>query len=241
MKKYYNIDERLNVSRGLVLGTTLVHRCGYNPDVDTSSDPETIWSYGGLYPWSLLANAEILTVTSSNTADTMNVTVIGLDENLLETQETITLNGTTPVTGEVAFKRVNDLIVTDSSENVGEITAYTQANNSNVVAHIPSGEGQSLEGFYTIPANKTGYLYCGDVAINRSKEATIKFYVRELGSPFRVAHIIELSEASYRYDYPFPVPIPSGADVEVRLDNANDNNIRVSCNFDILLLDNISQ
>lgn len=239
MRKYYNFDERLNVSRGLVIDTEIVHRCGYNPDVSTNTDPETIWSYGGLYPWSLLANAEILTVASSNTADTMNVTLIGLDADLAPIQETITLTGTTPVTTELAFKRVNDFIVTNTNQNVGEIIAYTQANNVNVISHIPIEEGQSLEGIYTVPAGKTGYLYCGDTSL--SKGGTVKFYVREPGSPFRTAHIAEIQTNSYRYDFPFPIPLVAGSDLEVRLDNAADNNIRVSCNFDILLIDNIPQ
>lgn len=242
MIKYYITDEKLNVSRGLVLGTELVHRCGYNPQVDTTSDPETVWTYGGLYPWSLLANAEVLTLASSNTADTMAVTVIGLDNDLLPLQATITLTGTTPVTtGEVAFRRVNDFIVNDGAENVGEIIAYTESTNTNVVAHIPAGEGQSQEAFYTVPAGKTGYLYCGDACIGTKSDGTIKFYVREPGKPFRIAHIAEISGNSYRYDFPFPVPLIAGSDLEVRLDNAGSNGIRVSANFDILLVDNIPQ
>ena len=241
MKKYYTVDERLNVSRGLVLGTELVHRCGYNADVDTTTDPETVWTYGGLYPWSLLADAEVLTLASSNTADTMAVTVIGLDNDFLPLQATVTLTGTTPVTtGEVAFRRINDFIVNDGAENVGEIIAYTESTNTNVVAHIPIGEGQSQEAFYTVPAGKTGYLYCGDASLN-DKSGTIKFYVRELGSPFRIAHIAEIVGNTYRYDFPFPIPLAPGSDLEVRLDNASDNNIRISANFDILLVDNIPQ
>jgi len=242
MKKYYTADEKLNVSRGLVLGAEVIHRSGYNPQVDTNTDPETVWTYGGLYPWSLLANAEILSIASSNTADTMDVTVIGLDDDFLPLQATVTLNGTTPVTtGSVAFRRVNDFIVNTGAENVGQIIAYTQSTNTNVVAHIPAGEGQSQEAFYTIPAGKTGYLYCGDACLGTKSDGTIKFYVREPGNPFRITHIAEISGNSYRYDFPFPIRMSSGSDLEVRLDNASSNGIRVSANFDILIVDSLPQ
>jgi hypothetical protein len=90
---------------------------------------------------------------------------------------------------------------------------------------------------YTIPTGKTGYLYTGDCSVNLNKEVTIKFYVRYPGGPFRIAHVIELASTNYRYDFPFPVVLPAGSDLEVRVDNANDNNCRVSANFDILLRD----
>lgn len=236
-KNYYISDERLNIARGLVKGTSFVHKFGYNPDIDTATDPETVWSHGGLYPWSALDGAaQTLYVKSSSASDTMSVTFYGHDNAGLEISDTVTLTGTTAVTSTKAFKRIYRAFVTGTVLNVGEITWHTVSGTGTVVCSITAGEGQTLMALYSIPADKTGYLYTGDCSLNLNKEITIKFYVRYPGAPFRIAHVVELSGTSYRYDFPFPPLLPPGTDIEVRVDNANDNNCRVAANFDILLI-----
>lgn len=237
MSKYYLDNFALNISRGLVPGASFVHKFGYNPDIDTATDPETVWSYGGLYPWSALNTAQTLYVKSSSASDTMNVTLAGQDSAGAEITETVTLTGTTAVATTKQFKRIYRAFCSDTVENVGDITMHTVSGSGTVVCHILAGEGQTLLALYTIPAGKTGYLYTGDCSVNLNKEITIKFYVRYPGGPFRVAHVVELASRSYRYDFPFPTVLPAGADIEVRVDNANDSNCRVSANFDILLID----
>lgn len=237
-KNYYISDERLNISRGLVKGASFVHKFGYNPDIDTTTDPETVWSHGGLYPWSALDGAaQTLYVKSASASDTMAVTFYGHDNDGVEISDTITLTGTTAVASTKAFKRIYRAFVVGSVANVGEITWHTVSGSGSVVCNIAAEEGQTLMSLYSIPAGKTGYLYCGDCSINSGKEVTIKFYVRYPGSPFRIAHVVELAGINYRYDFPFPPVLPAGTDIEVRVDNANDNNCRVAANFDILLID----
>jgi len=232
MSKYIE-DFNLNVARGATQGVTHVHRIGYNPDIDTGTDPETVWTHGGLYPWSAWNTAGTLSVVSSSASDVTPVIITGLDANMVEQTETITLTGTTPVVTTKQFKRITDIMVTTTT-NVGEIDV---SKGSDVVACVLAGEGRSSNAFYTVPAGKTGYLYCGDCSVNLNKEITVKFYVRRPGSAFMIAHVVELASASYRYDFPFPEALPAGTDLEVRVDNANDNNCRVSANFDILLLE----
>ena len=227
------------VAEGNITGHAFVHKFGYNPDIDTATDPETIWSHGGLYPWGALDGAaQTLYVKSSSASDTMPVTFYGLDNNGVEISDTVTLTGTVAVTTTKQFKRIYRAFVTNTVENVGEITWHTASGTGTVVCAIAAGEGQTLMALYSIPAGKTGYLYTGDCSLNLNKEITIKFYVRYPGSPFRIAHVVELSGTSYRYDFPFPPTLPAGTDIEVRVDNANDNNCRVAANFDILLIDN---
>lgn len=233
MAKRYIDDFNLNVSRGLVQGVTAVHRFGYNPDIDTNSDPETVWCHGGLYPWSVFDTAGTLSIVSTSTSDTSTLTVNGLDNNLAEQTETITLTGTTPVVTTKQFKRVFDISMNTAS-NVGNVRA---SKNSTVIADILPGEGTCKHAMYTIPAGKTGYLYTGDCSVNLNKEVTIKFYTRLSGGIFRITHVIELASTNYRYDFTFPQPLPAGTDLEVRVDNANDSNCRVSANFDLILVD----
>ena len=234
MAKHFIDDFHLNTARGLTQGTTAVHRIGYNPDIDTATDPETVWSHGGLYPWSAFDTAGTLSVVSTSASDTSPVILVGLDANMVQQTETITLTGTTPVVTTKQWKRIFDVMVT-TTVNVGEIDV---SKNGSIVCCMLAGEGRSSCATYTIPAGKTGYLYCGDCSVNLNKEVTIKFYIRQPGGAFIIAHIIELvGNSFYRYDFPFPQAMPAGTDLEVRVDNANDNNCRVSANFDLILID----
>jgi hypothetical protein len=233
-----NIPFQQLVAQGQIPGHSFVHKFGYNPDIDTLTDPETVWSHGGLYPWSALdGSSQTLYVKSSSGSDTMPITFYGLNNAGAETSDTVTLTGTSAVTSNINFKRIYRAFVTTSTENIGNITWHTESSAGPVVCEIAAGEGQTLMALYTIPTGKTGYLYTGDCSVNLNKEVTIKFYVRYPGGPFRIAHVIELASTNYRYDFPFPVVLPAGSDLEVRVDNANDNNCRVSANFDILLRD----
>lgn len=236
MANYYlTEDPRLNVSRGLVKGATPVHVIGYNPDIDMGSDPETLWSYGGVYPWSTLTTANTLHIVSSNTTDTMSVTIVGLNASHEEITDTVTLNGTTHVATTERFHRINDAYT--SAPNSGNILMKFANTSGVVVDEILAGYGRNTSAIYTIPAGKVGYLYVGDCSTNLNKETTVVFKMRFENGSTQVVHVVELSNGSYRYEFPFPPAIPEKTDLEVYVMNTLDNNTRVSCNFDILLVD----
>ena len=234
---HYIDDFALNVSRGLVKGTTAVHILGYNPQLDTTSDPETIWSYGGVYPWSTLTAANTVYVVSANTSDTMSVVIEGLDNNYASQSETIVLNGTTHVATTKKFLRINDAYTYDTNPNVGNITFKLANTSGTVIDQIPAGYGHNTTAIYTIPADKTAYLYLGDCSVNLSKDVTIVFRARRHNSSFQVAHVVELTSGFYNYKFPFPSALPPKTDLEVYAINVGDNNTRVACNFDLLLVD----
>lgn len=233
-----NEEFLLQLARGHIPNHYSVHKFGYNPDIDTGTDPETVWSYGGLYPWSALDTPQILYVKSSSALDINQVTLVGHNTEGIEFSETVTLNGTTAVTTTNLFKRIYRAFCVGTVEHVGEITMHTVNASGTVVCHIPATEGQTLMAVYTVPSDKEGYFYTGDCSVNLNKEITVKFYIRYPGEPFRIAHVIELCSNSYRYDFIVPQRLPPGSDLEIRVDNANDNNCRVSANFDLILIDN---
>lgn len=238
MGNYYPTDDvRLNIARGLVNKASHIHVLGYNPDIDTGTDPETVWSYGGAYPWDTLTSANTLYIESSNTTDTMDLVITGLDNDFNEFTEIVTLNGTTPVATTGKFIRINDAYL-GSNINAGDINFRFANTLGTVVDHMRAGYGQNTSGIYTIPAGKTGYLYAGDASTNINKETTIVFRIRLQTGGMRVAHIAELSNGSYRYDFYFPQRLPEKADIEVYVVNTLDSNTRVGCNFDIVLIDN---
>jgi hypothetical protein len=228
----------LNIARGLVPGASIVHRMGYNTDCDQGS--ETIWTGGGLYPWSAFtAGASQLSVISSTTDDTGEVIAIeGLDANYNPLRELVTLtddgNDPTAVTTQGSFIRVFRMYETSNGGAAGIITAKVGATT---VGHMLAGKGQSLMGIYTIPAGKTGYILCGDASISKGGDGVVEMKVRYFeGGGFLSAHVAELYDSSYRYDFPVPQRLPEKTDIDIRFTTAN-NNFKVTCAFDLILVD----
>ena len=228
-------NDGISVAKGEVPGYSFVHVTGYNPDIDSGA-PETIWSGGGLYPWSTWDQAYALTVVSTSASDTGSVVVYGLDSDYNPIQEEIDFNGLTSGTGTQEFIRVNRAIYKNGDgSNVGTITVSA---NGTVVAHIATGFGQNLSGIYTVPAGKTAFIVSGDFSVQKNEDAQVRFFVREFGSSFRIAHIGESYQNTYRYDFNVPLPIPEKSDLDVCGSLVETNNTRVTTNFDLILIDN---
>lgn len=226
----------LLVAKGLVKGHSFIHKFGANFDVDNNSTPESIWTAGGLYPWSALSTAQTLYLKSSDSGDTDTVTVQGLDSNYELLEEIVTLTGTTAVTTTNQFLRVYRMIYNHGSSNAGDITAHVTSASGTVVAQIDEGLSQTLMAIYTVPAGYTAYLYCGDASIQKNKDGRIDFYQRPFGAAFRIAHMGEVFEGTYRYDFPIPIPLAAKTDLDVRITDVESNNTRVAANFDMILV-----
>lgn len=225
----------LGVAAGQFDGLDWVHKFGANFDIDNNSEPETVWSAGGLYPWDSLSTAQTLYVLSTEAADTADVEIQGLDANYNPLTEVVTLTGTTAVTTSSQFLRVFRMTYNHGSENEGTITARVTSDSGTIVGQIDATFSQTLMGIYTIPAGYTGYLLTGDFSVQKNKDAQVKFFQRPFGQSFRIAHMAEVYEGTYRYDFKIPLPVPEKTDLEVRADNVETNNTRVTCNFDLLL------
>jgi hypothetical protein len=227
------------VAEGTVAGTKFVHIAGYNPDIDSPNAPETIGGVGGIYPWSALGNtAHTVYFISTSASDVgCQFLVAGLDGSFNEQTEVITLNGTTAITGTKTWTRINNMTIAGSAINVGTVTARLTSGTGTIIDLVAADEGYNATGIYTIPAGKTGYLMVGDASVSKGDDVTIKMYIREYGKAFRLAHIAEAYESFYRYDFQIPIPLAEKTDIDVRA-LAYVDNTRVSCNFDIILIDN---
>ena len=225
-----------SISKSEVMGYSFAHLTGYNPDIDSGAD-ETVWPYGGLYPWSKFdSNSYTLSVVSTSASDTGSVVVDGLDASFNAITEEIDLDGLTPSSGTLEFKRVNSVRYKNgTAANLGNISISA---DGVVVAYIAVGFGVSLLGIYTVPANKTGFITTGDFSVQKGEDAQVRFYTRPFGENFRIGHMAESYQNTYRYDFPLPLPIPEKSDLEVRCSLVETNNTRVTCNFDIVLVDN---
>lgn len=241
MASYFPMDDvYLNIARGLVRGTTAIHKFGAVPAMSTGTTG-TIWDKSDtLYPWSAFNTPGILTIAttaandSTSTADDgKSVTILGLDQNFNEVQETIAISGSTG-TGTKTFARVYRAYVSDTTANATNIKVSRGATE---VLRISIGQAQTLMAIYTVPAGYTGYLKKGVASIQYGGDATINMYVRYLGGPFRIGHTGEVAGTGMPYLYEFSVPIslPEKTDIDVRA-TARSNNARVTAAFDIILI-----
>ena len=224
----------LDVARDAISNSKIVHKFGANFDIDQATDPESVWTGGGLYPWSSLATAQTIYCLSTSASDTAVLTIEGLDANYDEQTETVTLTGASAVTTTNTFIRVFRMTYEDGA-NVGTITARTVSASGTVVAQIDIGYAQTLMAVYTVPAGHTGYLVALDATIDGTKTCQMLMYHRLTDKPFRIAHIAE-TEGHYRYDFTAPLTVPEKTDIDIRIDNVSGNDARVTANFDIVLI-----
>ncbi len=226
-------DVFLDIARGAISNSKIVHKFGANFDIDQADDPESVWTGGGLYPWASLATAQTIYCLSTSASDTTTLTLEGLDANYDEISETVTLTGLTAVTTTNQFLRV--FRMTYDATNVGNIEARVTSATGTVVAQIDAGYAQTLMAVYTVPAGYTGYLVALDATIDGTKTCQMLMYHRLTGKPFRIAHVAE-SDGHYRYDFTAPLTVPEKTDIDIRIDQVSGNDARVTANFDIVLI-----
>jgi hypothetical protein len=234
-RKNYPFDQM--VSGGYIDDHTFIHKFGAVPALSKDATG-SVWDINDtVYPWSAFDTAGVVNLDRASTSDANKVvTVIGLDVDYNETQESITLTDASNNTGTVVFKRVFRAFVADGTTNVGNIDIQR---GSTTVARITATKGQTLMAVYTIPAGYTGYLYKGTASAQSGADATGNMFVRYFGQQsFRTQHTFEVggTGGQYSYDFAFPPPIPEKSDIDVRV-SGRTNNGRYTAAFDLLLVE----
>lgn len=181
------------VSLGQEPNVTRVVGLGYNPDVDQSTIPESIWTEGGLYPWFNTATSFGLKgYSAEDTYGTglgaWKVTISGLAPVtyaplVVEYQ----MNGTNLVPIAEQFIAINNLRVTQASLdgdglNLAKIELVRTADSA-VQAAILAGTGISQQAAYTVPAGYTLLILQLESAINASngdRHVDVATYFRSL-------------------------------------------------------------
>ena len=147
----------LQVARGQVAGHSVVSLFGYQASVTATSIP--IWENATTYTYPTTATT--LTCSSSSVTDVSPAAFVinGLDANFNPISEVVVLNGTTGVTTQNKYFRVNSLnmvgVASGQTSNVGIITVKQ---TTNILAQINAGIGKSQSTVYTVPAGNTFYL-----------------------------------------------------------------------------------
>jgi hypothetical protein len=226
------------VAEGNITDHTFIHKFGAVPALSNGATG-SVWDINDtVYPWSAFDTAGVVNLDRDSTSDANKVvTVIGLDADYNETQESITLTNASNNTGTVVFKRVFRAFVADGTTNVGNIDIQR---DSTTVARITATKGQTLMAVYTVPAGYTGYLYKGTASAQSGADATGNMFVRFFGQQsFRTQHTFEVggTGGQYTYEFTFPPPIPEKSDIDVQV-SGRTNNGRYTAAFDLLLIEN---
>src|SRR6056300_1975537 len=159
----YLTDQNLQVSRGLIRGAEVRNIFGYQQVGDTTL--RALWEFANtsyVYPGSAIT----MTVTSADASDNgKSLLIKGLDENYAEISDTVTINGGGDINTNKPFFRINDVILTSGTTNVGLITVQ---NTGKTVKYggIRAGDGRNQASIYTVPADKEFYLYRIDAFSN---------------------------------------------------------------------------
>lgn len=232
------------IYKGFSLGEKFdtVFKFGRNRVIATNTDPEDIWSVGGLYPF--LTSSINLYVASQSGSDSANdsgakqIQVEGLDENYFEQSETFVLNGQTPVTGSKTFSRVNRAFITHAGSNetnhaninIGYGT-WSSGVPSNYVSQIPSHEGQTQQAVYTVPKDKRAYLLKWSSSIltgATGKVATIQLICRSNDGTNQTVRRIRdqvglntTGTNTFQRKYEFPIYFPPKTDVFLQVEEVS--------------------
>jgi hypothetical protein len=229
-----------------------IFKFGNNPIVGNTL--ETIWDQGGLYAYP--ASATTMTVSSSSTNDTSSgtgartVLIFGLNGSYVETSETITLNGQTAVTTTNSYIRMNRAIVLTAGSGVANAGiiyvgtgTVTTGVPSNIFTTIAVGTNQTLQTFWTVPANYTAYLYQVNISTGNTSNTKallrVSLVARPFGGVFNTKELITLTDGNHLQTYDFPIKFTEKTDLEVRaISSSGSVDFDVSASMDILYIQN---
>lgn len=246
---------------GLYLNTSRIATLGNNPDVDTITTPETIWSgadLGTIDGWDhklipITQTAIAMELVSDSVNDTAagtgarTVQVVYLDSTYTNKTVTLTMNGTTAVAMPENVLRVNRMIVvtggTFRGANFGNIKLRA-VTGQRVYSHIPAPavfpnpRGIARQSMYTTPAGMAFDVTSVIVSINRTdtNDRWGTFTLNTMGPAGVAIEGIELSVSTampYRHEADgMPVlTVPEKTDMWINCVAISQSNSNVTSGF----------
>lgn len=228
-------DYLVQVGFGLVPGVSRVTALGNNPDVDTGSIPEDLWTGGGAYPW--MTGATSLEILSSSVNDASagtgarTVLIQGLDINYIEVSQVVTLNGTTPVVIPTSLFRINGAMIASAGSgkvNAGDLT-IRDTGGGTTRAIVPLGYGITRQSIYTVPANNSvqiiSQLFGFSEVAGGNKFARFATFTQSPNGFYRMPLEIAVGdEPPYRHDGIPGLTLPEKTDFCLRCTQISNDN-----------------
>jgi hypothetical protein len=255
MSRFGTTEFYLEVAKGNVEGHSHINKFGHNPEADEGDD---IWGGGGVYVFYPTAGIDVdIVSTNAEVNGAIQITIQGLDSNYDLQEQTVTLNGVTPVQVPTnTYIRLFRAWVHEAGNldtNVGDITVYARATGSGVTIgdvglFIGAGDGQTLQTIYTVPNNKTAYFIKGYVGLatdaKTAENGTFRWLMK-LNNGVNGAWLVQgemglvnLGAGNWQYEYGVPAgPLPERTDIRIALTTASSTFDTVG-GFDLVLVDN---
>jgi hypothetical protein len=251
-------ENGLGIAKGDVSGTTFIHKFGATPDFDTGDGSVDIWdgaddSNINRMKYVYSTSADIDSVTSTDSGDTQDIEVQGLDGNYDLVTQTVTLTGSGYTALGSSLLRVFRMKNVNSTDNAGHIYCYVSGattggvpnNGSDVRAVIQPENNQTLMALYTIPNGKTGYMrdwFASTAGANKTSNYKIELRARPLNQVFQLKHLSSIEDGGTSYiqhNYQEPEKFSAKTDIVMRAEitESNITEASVSAGFDIVLVD----
>lgn len=247
-----NSDFLVEAAKGSFGDIDIIHKFGRNPDVDSGTTPEDIWVTGGLMTWETVANTISIVSTSVNDDGSPSgtgantITILGCDSSFALIEETVTLNGTTPVVTTNSFIRVDRAFIASTGtyhgSNEGIITATI---NGNTTFTMEVDTGQTELGRFTVPVGKVALVLSGFVSVDSTKPATVSLFqtinADDIVAPFsgskRLVWKFDMLSGEDLFVPRSPVLFDEKVDMWWQCELASSNGTSIDINFEILLID----
>jgi hypothetical protein len=235
---YISKDALYAISMGLVPKISRVRKWGHNPVIGTTE--EDVWVNGAVYAFPSDSGESLELVSSA--ADTEEITIQGLDIGFNQQEDTVILNGTTPVAIPGTWTRVNRAFNSNGTLFTGTVSVR-QSGAGPVYASLLPSHQQTSQAIYTVPSGHKGLILETNCAINRTGAASLAadFFlnVREFGKVFRKkwhAGVQKDGTSHVKDDMPLPEPLNEKTDVKMS-GVAGTTDISGSAWFYVLLID----
>jgi len=237
-----------DIARGIVPNQSTASKFGYNKDLDSAA-AETIRSNGGAF--SPITAAETLSIVSDSASDDdgstgcEQVTITGLDASYNKIEETVTLDGITPVLTTNAFIAVNrckGISFGSGQTNAGNITV-TQSTSGAVMAYVVAGVGVTQQLIYTIPAGLEAMLTqlnLGALKISGGASPRVRFLIKTFNPDTNgiitiLDYTIDTSvENSFEIKFPFESEIAEKSTIWIDAET-DTNNTEISGRFYLIM------
>jgi hypothetical protein len=171
-------EYRYEVAMGNVYGSSTWNKFGYNADINGSA--EIVASFGGTF--NIMTSADTLNVVSTANSDNSGgqaartIVLVGIDANGDYQEETVTMNGQTPVTTVNSWLGINRALVASVGTfnyNAGNITISDTSAIFGTQAQIPSMKGITQQSIFHVPS---GHKFLSDwLEINASRQGATPF------------------------------------------------------------------
>lgn len=237
---------------GQTTGYSVIDKFGANPLITTGSDPEDVVQQGGIQRLADWGTAPIIYMSTSDAGNTQKIEVTGLDINGDAVTQEVICDGQNNVNLSTPLYRLFTAETNDTTTFAGTVYFHDDPTPTNGVPTTVSIFGivtepnqRTLIASYTVPKGKVGYLYRGELGIEKTggpsavaEYARFLYLSRRLGKVFtsKKRITVMVAQGAYQDVRTFPDIIPALTDIKIQVEEVSAD-IGAWATMDIRLVD----